>query len=876
VVRSAGRGRFWACALVGAGLLAACSPSAPSSLSDLRLRDRALTARAVRLDAAGPFIAHEMAAARPGDVLLENALARFFITGDGGGDGWVPFAGWIIDAGLQAQPGTTDYDGLDAFYPLVNLCPLGSDAVVIESDGSDGGPAVVSVSGKLAVVPDQLSVAGAEPEPVDVDVRVEYSLAPDEPALLVRTQVDNASPEAHAVEVDDVILFGDDEADAFSVPGGLDTAAPLTAPEVIGSSHETRPVSYAVYAPGRDLELLQGSTVGDQLGGDGSLVGYRIVSATLQPGESLEAERLLAVARDVAGALDPRAARLATPLARLGGDVRAAGSGVAGARVSVFEDAGLEHFVTQTLSDDTGHFELEAPAGTGYVIATARGTGEWVGAPSQPRELAEGYSPSSAEPVTLSPERAASVELLMGPPAHLRLEVRDGRGARIPAKLTFQAEDTRPGLCAACGERAPHPERGVRQLAWTADGAVELDLEAGAYTITASHGPNAELGVRRGVRLTAGETTSLAFTVPESVHHQGYVAIDPHVHGVFSQHGEATRVERVITALAEGLDVIVNTDHDVIADYAPAVRELGVERELLTIGGVELKTNGGDQCAWPLRPDPAEPLGGARRWWRDGRAIADTYRYYRERGALVISVAHGTGFFANAGYDRETASVQRPDRFSFDFDAMEVHNGGGGGGRATLLPTWVSLIDHGHRVAPLAASDSHSRRSEVGIARTYVRLGAGRRDAEGVARATAALRTVASTGPFIDLQTREGAGPGDTVHIAAGGELVLSFSVWAPSWMRLDQVHLLAGGVEIQRWDATSQPPVRLDAQRAVWLEAHVTLTPARDQWYAIEASGAAELEPVYAGSSPWALTAPLFVDTDGDGELTPSGAPGD
>jgi hypothetical protein len=841
----------------------ACSPSTSSPVPDLRLRGRAVTARAVRLGAAGPFIDHEMAAARPGDVLLENAFVRFFITGDGDADGWVPFAGWVIDAGLQAQPNTPDYDGLDAFYPLVNLCPLGSEAVVIESDGRDGGPAVVSVTGKLAVVPDQLGVQGAMPEPVDVDVRLEYSLEPDESALLIHTRIDNASSVAQAVDVDDVILFGDDEADSFSVPGGLDTAAALTTPQVIGSSHETRPVSYAVYAPGHDLQLLKGSTVADQLGGDGSLVGYSITHATLQPGDSLDAERLLAVARDVAGALEPRASRLSMPIARSSGDVRAAGEGVAGVRVSVFEDAALERWVTQTISDGEGHFELDAPPGDAYVIATARGTGEWVRARSQPRELAEGYAPSSVQLVKLSPGGTAGIELSLGLPAHVQLDVRDAAGAHVPAKLTFQAEDARPELCAACGERAPHPERGVRQLAWTADGTAELDVEAGAYTITASRGPNAELGVRRGVLLTAGETTSLAFTVREAVRHPGYVAVDPHVHGVFSQHGEATRAERVITALAEGLDVIVNTDHDVIADYSPAVRELGAEDELLTISGVELKTNNGDHCAWPLLADPSQPLGGARRWWRDGRAIADTYRYYADRGAIVTSIAHGARHFENAGYDLATGSVNDTDRFSFDFDAMEVHNGGGGGGRAELVPTWVSLINHGHRVAPLAASDSHSRRSEVGIARTYVRLGKARLDAEGVARATAALHTVASTGPFIELEAGDGAGPGDTVHLSAGGELVLAFRVWAPSWMALDEVHLLAGGVEIQRWDATTAPPVHLDAQRAVWLEAQVALTPARDQWYAIEVSGSARLDPVYAGSSPWALTAPLFVSVD-------------
>ena len=31
---------------------------------------------------------------------------------------------------------------------------------------------------------------------------------------------------------------------------------------------------------------------------------------------------------------------------------------------------------------------------------------------------------------------------------------------------------------------------------------------------------------------------------------------------------------------------------------------------------------------------------------------------------------------------------------------MEVHNGGGDGGRSSLVPIWMSLINFGHRVAP--------------------------------------------------------------------------------------------------------------------------------------------------------------------------------
>jgi hypothetical protein len=847
--------------------LVACSPTS-ESLPDFQLLGSAGEARARRLGAEGPFIQHEMAIGQSGDVAIENDGVRFIIRGTDGGDGYVPFAGWIVDAALAPLIMPAQYDGIDGFYPLVNLSPIGASEVIIERDGSDGGPAVVSVTGPLVAVADILGVQGAEPRPFQAEVRLEYSLGPGENALALRTRVLSTSQELEAVDIGDVILFGDDEAEPFTLPAGFDQTSELHEVDGIGSSHETRPVSYAVYASDAPLTLLQGSSVASQLGGDGSLVGYTIESTLLEPGQVLEATRFLAVAPDVDGTLARRLEERGALATALTGWVRAAGEAVAGARVSVFSDPDLRQWVSQAISDASGSFELELEPGRYHVLATGRTTGEYVELPGVRHELAEGHSPSEVQAVSIGAASPDPLELELGPSARVRLEVRTAEGAALAAKVTFQAEDARPPLNPAAGERAPHRNLDVRQVVWTPNGDAELDLEPGLYTVTASHGPNAELDVRHGVELPAGEVTRLALRISEPVVHTEYVAIDPHVHGVYSQHGEVTRLERVVTAAAEGLDVHVATEHDVIADYGSAVAAAGLEGVLTSIPGVELKTNNGDHCAWPLVRAPDEPLGGARRWWIEDRDLQKQYRYYAERGAIVMQLAHGASHFRSAGYDIASGSVSHPERFSFDFNAMEVHNGGGAGGRQALMSYWMSLIDFGHRVAPLAASDSHGRIPEVGVARTYVRTGAAGRDVEAVARATAALHTVASTGPFIELNTADGAGPGDTRGAGPGQPLELVIRVWAPSWMRLDEVQLLAGGSELAHWDSTTEPPVALRATPGVWLEEHVLVEPAEDEWYAVQTFGSVDLAPVYPGMLPWAITAPLFVDADGDGEF--------
>lgn len=849
-------------AVVAVGFVGlACSPGLSAPLGQGEGE-----ARAYRLGAQGPFIAHEMAAGRKGDVAIENERVRFVITGADGLAGYVPFAGWVVDAALAPGQEQPAYDGVDGFYPLVNLSPIGADHVTIEHDGADGGRPVVSVSGPLTPVAVMLGVQGAEPRPFDAEVRLTYSLGPGDDALMLHTQITSMSAAIEPVDIGDVVLFGDDEAEPFTLPGGFDRGSTLRVPDVIGSSHETRPTSYAVFSPSGPLTLLEGSSVADQIYGDGSLFGYAIVTAELAPGEALEATRFLAIGRDIAEALQQLDAPAAAARSQLKGTVIAAGAPVRGARVSVFSDPELTRLASQAVSGADGSFALALEPGVYHVVATGRTTGEYVQLPGVQHELAEGHFPAAVQRVTLT-GTDPPLTLALGPAARVRLEVRSADGGHLPAKVTFQAEDTRPATLTAAGERMPHDSKGVRQVVWTANGDAELDLEPGPYTVTASRGPSAELDVRRGIWLAAGETTALSLRIVEPISRAEYVAMDPHVHGVYSQHGEATLLERVVTAAAEGLDVHVATDHDVVADYSPAVAALGLGPWLTSIVGVELATENGDHCAWPLAPRPEEPLGGARRWWLLDADIEAQYRHYRARGAIVTHIAHGADHFRSAGYDPATGSVSRPGRFSFDFNAMEVHNGRGSGGRGELLPIWMSLIDFGHRIAPLAGSDSHGRIPEVGVARTFVRVGA-ERGPEHVARATAALRTVASTGPLLDLRTSDGGGPGDTRQGAPGQPLELSIEVWAPSWTPVDVVRLVAGGSEVARWDAATEPPVALSATPGLWFRHRVLVEPVEDQWYAVEAWGDADLVPIYPGVRPWAITAPLFVDADGDGEF--------
>jgi hypothetical protein len=67
-------------------------------------------------------------------------------------------------------------------------------------------------------------------------------------------------------------------------------------------------------------------------------------------------------------------------------------------------------------------------------------------------------------------------------------------------------------------------------------------------------------------------------------------------------------------------------------------------------------------------------------------------------------------------------------------------------------------------------------------------------DGLAVAHSVSGLKTVASTGPFIELRAANGGGPGDTVALDANGEVTLDIAVWSLAWIPVTEVELLSDG----------------------------------------------------------------------------------
>jgi len=259
--------------------------------------------------------------------------------------------------------------------------------------------------------------------------------------------------------------------------------------------------------------------------------------------------------------------------------------------------------------------------------------------------------------------------------------------------------------------------------------------------------------------------------------------------------------------------------------------------------------------------------------------------------------------YAATGELRSYDMVARTGQEQIDLDKGTYNLGYGHDGQ---VDDWFTLLNTGVRLTALGNSDTHGRFSiEAGCPRNYVYMGKddpGSLDGQEVADAVKAGRVVASYGPFIDFTADDTYMLGDTVPVT-DGKVKLDITVQAPTWMVVDRVELYQNGELIHEWEGLDPDVVKLQQE----LEVEVT----KDSWFVVIAMGDGDLSPVFSPVEippvelqdvvvealstvpavgafvspavpipregpvlPFALTNPIWVDVDGDGEITPPGIP--
>ncbi len=781
----------------------------------------AAESRALRMGPGAPRPAGPGAEALPGDILLENAVARFVVASAErtGGDG--P-AGCLLDAALQG--------GEDRMRRLCAL--LGAPTrsrpvyrrVTIEEVGGLGKDAVAVAEGHMCGAP-------------DVRVRTVYRLPPDSLALRVKTTVENNSGRGlRQFDFADVLCHG--RTFRFAPGAGV-------FPTGRSASSRWMAFFHGDFTWGLVTDAEEPFT-GEHGAGE-SVLHY--ASVDIPPGETASYSRRVRVA--FGGPLALWRA-LYSSEKRTEGRLEIAFRDIATGRpvrpvlVEFTPLDGRSPFVTL---QEEGKAELRLPSGDYRAVARS-----------------PGRAPLGPVPLSIAGGARHVVELKLSPPAEVVVTVRStDEGSPRPAWGRVEARRLEAGELRSKG--GPPFESPWSAVALTEGLAEEtVPLEGGRtkrrrrYLLSASKGPLYDCPTAR-VPAVPGETLSFSPVLKQVADPGAYVAVDFRQHTDASPDSPLGLSERAALNASEGLQGSVLADSTWVGGggapipFADGAMVPARRFRRRTVGSFTI---------FPVRQDPERWAEFARTTFGNpsGGDILQTLRQLFPGSFIQINspLDERWGFLASGG-----------DLTGMPFDALEILSGTNVAAARRLLPRWFECLNAGRRIVATGGSGSRALRGvRAGVARTWVHCpsagdvpSAGELQ-EALLRLKDEPNAVVTNGPFIEatlggetvgsLQTVEE----DTVRL----ELRVLCAPWVDaSWGRIYRNGELVKEFAI--------PP----ASRPVRAERSFDLRIDGDCWFVVEVQGEKPMHPVYVGEdspTPWAVTNPFWVDADGDGLVRP------
>lgn len=797
-------------------------------------------------------IAGQFSQGRAGDVLLQNDRIRVVIQKPGRHIGPTPYGGFLIDADIQRTTPGQDSFGRFAFFYAFGRTVNASDVEVV-ADGSNGGPAVVAVTG-TDVENDYVNVQNVigdffpgtklvvDPnKPLPVRATTYYVLSPGESRVRVLTNFCNDGNTPVQIPLGELVEQGGTSSffnptSCTNRPGFVarDGKTTCIANTTTWFGYQADGVAYALrtyktsdptVVEDKNAAMAIAGVVGVLVGGEDEtgLLSWTNPSARDRPASFAIGEggqksylRDFVVARDLGEVHSTFLALDSTPRARL--NVQVDGAGAASSRVEVVNDAGRT--VTILVSDENGRSKVDLVPGA-YTLTA-------------------GVQSGISAQVNVSVPSTGSVEATLTLPVRRKLTVtvKDPANVPQPAKVTVFCP---AGPCANANswtrfvDQEFLPSNVAAIVYIPTSGTAELELIPEQYAVVVTRGPEysawpdtwrpVEPSTARAVDLSAA-SQSLDAVIARVVDTTGWMSADLHVHAVNSADSSVENELRVASFMSEGVDVLCSTDHDFVTDFAPFVQALNGTEYLATMVGDEISSfDWGHYNAFPMIHDPASPLGGAIDW---AGGLGPTLRMeqltalVREKHPdAVVQINHGRGpraTFTSLRVDTLTgashvdpvklrmepapgATATDTKAFTFDFDAMELQNGL----RIPndLLNDWFTFLSIGQVKTATSVSDTHKTYNvAAGYSRSWVKM-----DSDAVttfspaefARRVKAHKLVGSNGPFLKLTAQKlesgtPTGPiaevGDTLSVAAGSEVELTVDVQGPEWMQFDRIDL--------------------------------------------------------------------------------------
>lgn len=814
-------------------------------------------ATAALIDDPSQLIGGEFAQGRLGDFILANDQLRVIVQKPTRTIAPIPYGGSIIDADLKRESA----EGRDAFGKLGLIYAFGRTInytkVEVLNDGNHGGYAVVAATGEDAVL-DYLNVNNVLSEfignvqlardpnaPLPFKVTTYYVLSPGENRVRALSAFCNSGAETVSMSVGDLVEQGG-VSDIFNPEGctnGFGAQDCLVDPsswvgyQADGVAYGYRTYQFAglktpavnamLYVAGVAAVVAEGENQAGILSWVDATATRRPGAFAVLAGEQRLFLRDFFVGKDLGElsstmlALDARAKSRLTVTAQ-----DAHGAPAAAARITV-RAAASGRMETLLVADAKGLAHVDLPPGN-YLVGTAsRGT-----------ELLPLTS------VSLPASGTADVTVSQGASRTLSVSVSDPFLRPLPAKVVVRCVHSpcvnqlikyRPWF-----EVEDQPSD-MQAIAYAgADGRAIITLPPGEYEVLVSRGmeysafPDTYPLHGQAVDLRTADA-SLSATLAQIVDSTGWMNADLHVHAMASADSSLGNAIRAMSFGAEGVEVLISTDHDVIVDYAPVLEQLQLNTHMASMIGCEVTPfDYGHHNVFPVVKKD-EVAGGALDWaGGDGPSLrlGQLYEALRNRDPdVVIQMNHPRGSpggslrmlqvdTATGATHADPATFRQephPAATSLDtklydnnFDSLELMNGTKA--RTDVLNDWMTFLSRGWLKVGTGASDSHTAYKAVGgYGRTWLKLGIDDPRQFTSAAFTQAMkqrRATFSNGPFMTMTAQkrdpngQPLGPqievGDTVSLSNGDSLELTVDVQAPEWMQFDsiEVHTYAPGRE--------------------------------------------------------------------------------
>ena len=597
---------------------------------------------------------------------------------------------------------------------------------------------------------------------------------------------------------------------------------------------------------------------------------------SLGSGESVTVTRFLAVGTSPVDALGAVAAQRGA-VGQVMGRVRAPGGvAVPTAEILVRTAGETDANVGVLHPDEEGRFVVELPAGRYSMTFTDLGRAEVV------------------EMLTVKAKALAKLNVEMPAAAAVAFKITDEAGAELPCKAQFLAVgDTEP-VNLGPKNRA----HGCLDQYHSEKGKFRVPLPPGKYRVIVTRGIEFS-HLEKEVTLAAGATVPFTGTLRRLVDTHGWVSADYHNHSTPSGDNTCGTPDRIINLAAEQIEFAPTTEHNRLFDWRETIDRLGLSAEVQTVPGMELTGRYAHFNAFPFTPEPRTQDNGAPVWNDDPRITAMTLRDWQgaepDRWVQINHPDMVKNFIDADGDGRVDGGFRGLAQL---IDGIETENGGGSeilGGRPFMIGKdkngkdsvqtlrefiWLQMLNRGHRYAAMAVCDAHAVHGNgVGGWRMYLPSKSDKPaeiDWRENSQHAKAGHSYLTTGPFLQVTTGDGTGPGDTTRMV-GASVQLNVRVQCTNWIDIDRVQVLVNGRARPELNFTRKTHPQMFRDGVVKFESALEVPLSEDAHLIVVACGEhSDLATGYGTSEqakmhPCAYHNPIFVDVDGHG-FTPNG----